>query len=157
MLIYNQNFFKRKDRKIPIPDLAPFCLLFCVITMCFLIFICPIMSGIKVDLPKINSDILELYDEQEYATFNINEDGSTLVNGVPLDINELNNTMLTYYPFLKKIGTRDKINIFIKANKNVSYNTIVQLMQKLQLEGFTNITLVGNRPVDTNDVKVFNV
>ena len=48
------------------------------------------MSGIKVDLPKINSDILELYDEQEYATFIINDNNTILINNVPVKLDDLN-------------------------------------------------------------------
>lgn len=143
MLVYSQYFFKRKDRKIPTPSITPICLLFCVITMCFLIFVCPVMSGIKVDVPNINSDILELYDEQEYATFVINENNVILLNNIPIKLDGLNEIMISQYPFLKKSGTKNQINIFIRASKNVSYNTIVSLMQRLQLDGFENITLVG--------------
>lgn len=143
MLVYSQYFFKRKDRKIPTPSITPICLLFCVITMCFLIFVCPVMSGIKVDVPNINSDILELYDEQEYATFVINENNVILLNNIPIKLDGLNEIMISQYPFLKKTGTKNQINIFIRASKNVSYNTIVSLMQRLQLDGFENITLVG--------------
>ena len=143
MLVYSQYFFKRKDRKIPTPSLMPICLLFCIITMCFLIFVCPVMSGIKVDLPKINSDILELYDEQEYATFIINDNDTILINNVPVKLDDLNDIITSQYPFLKKSADKERINIFIRANKDISYNTIVNLIQRLQLEGFTNITLVG--------------
>ena len=101
------------------------------------------MSGIKVDLPKINSDILELYDEQEYATFIINDNNTILINNVPVKLDDLNDIITSQYPFLKKSADKERINIFIRANKDISYNTIVNLMQRLQLEGFTNITLVG--------------
>lgn len=154
MLVYSQYFFKRKDRKIPTPSITPICLLFCVITMCFLIFVCPVMSGIKVDVPNINSDILELYDEQEYATFVINENNVILLNNIPIKLDGLNEIMISQYPFLKKSGTKNQINIFIRASKNVSYNTIVSLMQRLQLDGFENITLVGQPQAQADQTNV---
>ena len=154
MLVYSQYFFKRKDRKIPTPSIMPMCILFCLITMCFLIFVCPVMSGIKVDMPKINSDILELYDEQEYATFLVNNDSLILLNNIPVELNKLNDVMLMQYPFLKKSGTKNQINIFIRSSKYVSYNTIVNLMQRLQLDGFENITLVGQPQAQANQTNV---
>lgn len=154
MLVYSQYFFKRKDRKIPTPSIMPMCILFCLITMCFLIFVCPVMSGIKVDMPKINSDILELYDEQEYATFVVNDDNLMLLNNIPIELDKLNDIMITQYPFLKKSGTKNQINIFIKSSKYASYNTIINLMQRLQLDGFENITLVGQPQAQANQTNV---
>ena len=130
------------------------CILFCLITMCFLIFVCPVMSGIKVDMPKINSDILELYDEQEYATFVVNDDNLILLNNIPVELNKLSDIMISQYPFLKKSGTKNQINIFIRSSKYVSYNTIVNLMQRLQLDGFENITLVGQPQAQANQTNV---
>ena len=154
MLVYSQYFFKRKDRKIPTPSIMPMCILFCLITMCFLIFVCPVMSGIKVDMPKINSDILELYDEQEYATFVVNDDNLMLLNNIPIELDKLNDIMITQYPFLKKSGTKNQINIFIRSSKYASYNTIINLMQRLQLDGFENITLVGQPQAQANQTNV---
>lgn len=154
MLVYSQYFFKRKDRKIPTPSIMPICLLFCIITMCFLIFVCPVMSGIKVDMPKINSDILELYDEQEYATLLVNDDNLMLLNNIPIELDKLNDIMITQYPFLKKSGTKNQINIFIRSSKYASYNTIINLMQRLQLDGFENITLVGQPQAQANQTNV---
>ena len=150
MLVYSQYFFKRSDRKLPTPSVMPMCLLFCIITMCFVIFVCPVMSGIKVDIPKINSDILELYDEQEYATFIVNNDNLIRLNDVPVELDKLNDVMLIQYPFLKKSGTKNQINIFIRSSKYASYNTIINLMQRLQLDGFENITLVGEPQAQAN-------
>lgn len=154
MLVYSQYFFKRKDRKIPTPSIMPMCILFCLITMCFLIFVCPVMSGIKVDMPKINSDILELYDEQEYATLLVNDDNLMLLNNIPIELDKLNDIMITQYPFLKKSGTKNQINIFIRSSKYASYNTIINLMQRLQLDGFENITLVGQPQAQANKTNV---
>ena len=154
MLVYSQYFFKRKDRKIPTPSIMPMCILFCLITMCFLIFVCPVMSGIKVDMPKINSDILELYDEQEYATFLVSDDNLMLLNNIPIELDKLNDIMITQYPFLKKSGTKNQINIFIRSSKYASYNTIINLMQRLQLDGFENITLVGQPQAQANQTNV---
>ena len=154
MLVYSQYFFKRKDRKIPTPSIMPMCILFCLITMCFLIFVCPVMSGIKVDMPKINSDILELYDEQEYATFVVNDDNLILLNNIPVELNKLSDIMISQYPFLKKSGTKNQINIFIRSSKYASYNTIVNLMQRLQLDGFENITLVGQPQAQADQTNV---
>ncbi|MBQ7552286.1 MAG: biopolymer transporter ExbD [Rickettsiales bacterium] len=154
MLVYSQYFFKRKDRKIPTSSIMPMCILFCLITMCFLIFVCPVMSGIKVDMPKINSDILELYDEQEYATFLVNDDNLMLLNNIPIELDKLNDVMLMQYPFLKKSGTKNQINIFIRSSKYASYNTIINLMQRLQLDGFENITLVGQPQAQANQTNV---
>ena len=154
MLVYSQYFFKRKDRKIPTPSIMPMCILFCLITMCFLIFVCPVMSGIKVDIPKINSDILELYDEQEYATFLVNDDNLMLLNNIPIELDKLNDIMITQYPFLKKSGTKNQINIFIRSSKYASYNTIINLMQRLQLDGFENITLVGQPQAQADQTNV---
>ena len=154
MLVYSQYFFKRSDRKIPTPSIMPMCILFCIITMCFVFFVCPVMSGIKVDVPKINSDILELYDEQEYATFVVNDDNLILLNNIPVELNKLSDIMISQYPFLKKSGTKNQINIFIRSSKYVSYNTIVNLMQRLQLDGFENITLVGQPQAQANQTNV---
>ena len=154
MLVYSQCFFKRSDRKLPTPSIMPICILFCLITMCFLIFVCPVMSGIKVDMPKINSDILELYDEQEYATFVVNDDNLILLNNIPVELNKLSDIMISQYPFLKKSGTKNQINIFIRSSKYASYNTIINLMQRLQLDGFENITLVGQPQAQANQTNV---
>ena len=105
-------------------------------------------------MPKINSDILELYDEQEYATFVVNDDNLILLNNIPVELNKLSDIMISQYPFLKKSGTKNQINIFIRSSKYVSYNTIVNLMQRLQLDGFENITLVGQPQAQADQTNV---
>ena len=141
MIIYKDHYFKRMDRKIPIPDTIPFVILMFLIIMCGFLFVLPVFSGIKVNMPKIKGDIIELYNDKQYATIYL-YNNQLLVNQEIVALEDIDKYFSTKY------SSKNDLQIFVRSDVNVSYSKITEVLQTLYYYGYNNITLVGQKDVN---------
>ena len=139
MMIYTQHYFRRRMRKIPSPSCLPIAIMFALLSICLIVIMPPIMTGVMVELPKLNTQPVEIFDDFKYVTIIVNGDGTLFVNNSPSNIEDAGNVIKLLH---KNINMED-IKIFIRAQKDVNYNTIIDLFQALNNDGFVDITLVG--------------
>lgn len=139
MIIYSKHFLRRKNRKIPKPSCIPFVILALLLVMCFITLINPALNSIKVNLPKIDSDVIEIYHNKQYTTIYIREENKIVVNNINLKIDELCGYLFEQY----NERQREEIEIFIQANNNILYSNIIDTIQILQKCGFSKTTLIG--------------
>ncbi len=139
MIIYSKHFFRRQNRGIPKPSCIPFVILSLILIMCFIVLITPALNGIKVNLPKIDSDIIELYHKKQYITIYLKEENKIIVNNINLKINELCSFLTEQH----NIQYNENLEIFIQADNNILYHNITDIIQILQKCGFNKTTLVG--------------
>ena len=138
MIIYKEHYFKRMDRKIPTPCALSFVILILLVIMCSFLFVLPAFSGIKVNMPKVKGDIIELYNDKQYATIYLYHD-RLLINHEVVPIEDMDKYLSAKY------SSKHDLQIFIRADVDVSYSKIAEMLQSLYYYGYNNITLVGKK------------
>ena len=139
MMIYSQHYFRRKLRKMPAPSCLPIAIIFAILTMCVIVVIPPIITGVKVDMPKLSTQPIEIFDDFKYVTIDILGDDNFYLNGAKLDVQEITSAI----QLIHKNISLENIKVFIKADQNVNYNSVISLLNSLNNDGFIDITLVG--------------
>ena len=149
MILDNKYIFNRKNREIPRPSCLPIAIAFALLSMCILIVIPPVVSGIDVRMPSMHTRPVEMYDDFRYITLFFDKRG-IIVDGSPTSVEKLSKLIKKRYSRDKNIDVHD-VKIFVRADKRVSYNSIVSLLEALNYNGYRNITLVGGYARKNND------
>ncbi|MBQ7537101.1 MAG: biopolymer transporter ExbD [Rickettsiales bacterium] len=136
-MIYSQQFSRRKEREIPKPSIVPIMLLSAVLLICTLFIMQPIKTGINIDLPKVNTDLFEIYDDFQYANVQIRKDGLIFINGRPIAVKDIENMLKNV------LQISNDARIFVHADKSISYGDIAVLLNYLNNLGYSDIALVG--------------
>ena len=141
-MIYSQQFSRRKKREIPKPSMVPIMLLSAVLLICTLFIMQPIKTGINIDLPKVNTDLFEIYDDFQYANVQIRKDGLIFINGRPIAVKDIENMLRN----VMQLG--NDARIFIHADKSISYGDIAAVLNYINDLGYSDIALVGKYSQD---------
>ena len=148
MMIYSQHYFRRKLRKMPAPSCLPIAIIFAILTMCVIVVIPPIITGVKVDMPKLSTQPIEIFDDFTYVTIDVLGDNNFYLNGAKLEIQEITPAI----QLIHKNISLENIKVFIKADQNVNYNSVISLLNNLNNNGFIDITLVGKYTSGIQDI-----
>lgn len=124
---------------MPSPSCLPIAILFAFLSMAMVIVIPPVLSGIKVDMPKLNTAPVEIYDDFKYVNVSVLPDGSIFVNNNNCKISDIGAIIKLMYKQLMP----DEIKVFVHASKDIQYDLLVSVLQSLNNDGYTDITLVG--------------
>ena len=124
---------------MPAPSCLPIAIIFAILTMCVIVVIPPIITGVKVDMPKLSTQPIEIFDDFKYVTIDILGDDNFYLNGAKLDVQEITSAI----QLIHKNISLENIKVFIKADQNVNYNSVISLLNSLNNDGFIDITLVG--------------
>ena len=127
-MIYSQHYFRRKLRKMPAPSCLPIAIIFAILTMCVIVVIPPIITGVKVDMPKLSTQPIEIFDDFTYVTIDVLGDNNFYLNGAKLEIQEITPAI----QLIHKNTALENIKVFIKADQNVNYNLLVLRLQQEQ-------------------------
>lgn len=130
-------FLKRKLRREKMHNyvnFAPFVdVLFCLLIV-FLVASPIMLGGVNIELPKGKAEIIIV--KREPLVVSIKKDGSLLLEKDSIKLNTLANKLgeLT-------LGEKD-IKIFIKADKDISYDRVITVVSAIYNAGFFDVTLV---------------
>ena len=136
-MIYSKQFSRRKEREIPKPSMVPIMLLSTVLLICMLFIMQPIKTGINIDIPKVDADAFEIYDDFQYTNIQIRKDGLIFINGRPVAIKDIENMLKNV------LQISNDARIFVHADKSISYGDIAAVLNYLNNLGYSDIALVG--------------
>lgn len=91
-----------------------------------------IQNGIKVDLPQGNSK--EVGTQQELVV-TLSKDGKLFFNSFPVENSLLVNTVK------KAMGERLDLPVYIRADENVSYGTVIKIVDELKIAGVKYVAM----------------
>ena len=133
---------------MPAPSCLPIAIIFAILTMCVIVVMPPIITGVKVDMPKLSTQPIEIFDDFKYVTIDVLGDNNFYLNGAKLDIQEITPAI----QLIHKNISLENIKVFIKADQNVNYNSVISLLNNLNNNGFVDITLVGKYTSGIQDI-----
>lgn len=110
-----------------------------VLLVIFIVAAPLLTTGVDVDLPEATTP--NLPQDNEALTVNVNKDGVTL-QATPVE--------------LKNLGARLKavteanpdVRIYVRADKSLSYGTVMDVMSEIYKAGLRNAALVTDPPVN---------
>lgn len=130
-------FLKRKLRREKPENyinFAPFVdILFCLLTV-FLIASPIMLGGVNIELPKGKAEVVIV--KKEPLVVSIKKDGSLMLEKDIIKLNTLANK-------LSELTFGDKeVKIFVKADKDITYDRVISVVSAIYNAGFFDVTLV---------------
>jgi biopolymer transport protein ExbD len=132
------RFSSADDDDLPVNhdiNVTPFIDVMLVLLIIFMVAAPLATVDVKVDLPVSNAPAAPRPDKPVFLT--IQADGHLLVNEAPVDRAALG-AMLA-----KETGGDREQRVFLRADKTVTYETIMEAMNALRSAGYLHVALVG--------------
>lgn len=122
-------------------NVVPYIDVMLVLLIIFMVTAPMLTQGIKVDLPQVVSQDIELQANQEPMIVTVDANGAYFiemadVSDKPMAFNELRDQARGL------LAQNPKLNVLIRGDKNVPYGDVVALMALLQELGATGIGLI---------------
>lgn len=131
------NFSTKNHKKrhvISDINITPFVDVLLVLLIIFMITAPMISSNIKVDLPQGATEPTS--QKEQTIIVSINSEGAIFLQDEPIRLGNLGKELLT----LTNSNFKNKINI--RADKNIDYGKVMEVIRNINLAGFMQVALV---------------
>ncbi len=128
------NRYKSKRRLVSEINVTPFVDVMLVLLIVFMITAPLLQTGIDVNLPEVDTPNIQENDDP--LIISINKKNEIFISEKKLEFE-------TLYDKLKEIKKANpKIKSFIRADKEVTYETLMQVMKQIMDGGITDVSLI---------------
>lgn len=120
-------------------NVTPFVDVMLVLLIIFMVTAPMMTEGLEVDLPKVETaDVLPM--ESDHMILSIKQDGSLFLDESPTTLNDLDS-------LLKHTVVATQKQLFLRADKQVYYGTVMQIMSRVRAAGIDNLGMIAeSRP-----------
>ncbi len=115
-------------------NVTPFVDVMLVLLIIFMVSAPMMVEGVDVNLPKASAAPLKT--DEENLVISIQKDSQVYLNDQIIDIEFLTEKL---QKILENVEKRD---IYLKADKDISYGTVVDVMSKVKLAGVTSLGMI---------------
>jgi len=130
---------KRRYEPMANINVTPFVDVMLVLLVVFMVTAPLLTVGVKVDLPSVESNIIQGNDEP--LTVSINGAGQIYLQEGLILLQEL-------VPKLQAItGENPEARIFVRGDKEINYGLVMEIMGAINSAGFDKVALVTKMPV----------
>ncbi len=139
--------FSRNNHDALMSDInvTPFVDVMLVLLIIFMVTAPMMVQGVNVSLPETeNSDSIATEDDPLIVS--IDKDNKILINDFEVGIDFLKEKLITIFK------NRSAKNVFLKADKNIPYGTVVRVMSEIKGAGVEKLGMV-TLPLDTREDK----
>lgn len=132
-------------------NVVPYIDVMLVLLVIFMVTAPLLVQGVKLELPKIESEALPTDTKLQILTLSVKSDGSFFWN-VGEDVNTISQTdsAVDIKEMTEKvkqvINARGDTQVFIRADKSADYATVIAGIAALQKGGITNLGLITEAP-----------
>ena len=140
-MVHESSGAKLKRRYQPMANInvTPFVDVMLVLLVVFMVTAPLLTVGVKVDLPSVESNVIQGNDEP--LTVSINSSGQIYLQEGLIQIQEL-------VPKLQAItGENPEARIFVRGDKEINYGLVMEIMGAINSAGFERVALVTKMPV----------
>lgn len=130
---------KRRTKIISEINVTPFVDVVLVLLIIFMITAPLLSSSIEVNLPQVSK--VQTHSKPEAISITLNSKGEIFLENQKVKITTLEKKLKSI------IKANSSTNIYIRGDKNVRYGLMVELMDHINMAGFTNVAL----STDIND------
>mgnify|MGYP001169572578 FL=1 len=129
---------RRKNRPVSAINVTPMVDVMLVLLIVFMVTAPLLTVGVPINLPKVESQSLDAQREPLEITLN--------------DSNEIyiGDEIIIFDELISKVravaGNNSDIRIFLRADSNINYGEVMQVLGALNTSGFLKIALVTKKP-----------
>ena len=132
-------------------NVVPYIDVMLVLLVIFMVTAPMLTQGIKIDLPKVDADVMPASQQQRIVTLSIQANGQYYWNiGSEVNTEKVTDQAIdlaTMQQKLVPIIQKDKsLQFYVRADQNADYQLVAQAIASLQKSGVTNLGLVTEEP-----------
>jgi biopolymer transport protein TolR len=129
-------------------NVTPFVDVMLVLLVIFMVTTPILYQGVDVDLPKTDSQAMPSLDRERKVVVTLNSEGEIFIEKEQFSLSELRIEIRTLMSERgKEVREED---VFLRADTNVSYGTVVEVMSEIRNAGVTKLGLI-TEPVPKNN------
>lgn len=138
-----RSFRRKNPHKKPMAEInvTPFVDVMLVLLVIFMVTAPMLSMGIDVNLPRVKSRSVDVAEEKLVLT--INEAKDIYLNKTLLPLGELNAKLEAI------LANRMDREIFLRADKNVPYGFVVEVMSEVRRAGVDKLGMITEPPEET--------
>ncbi len=121
-------------------NVTPFVDVMLVLLIIFMVATPMMSQGIDVDLPQ-TKQVEVLPTESENMVMTVRQDGKIFLDEYPVEMDDLENK-------LQVLVKEKNKTLFLQADKNVPYGTVVDIMGRIKAVGIEKLGVVAEKPDD---------
>jgi biopolymer transport protein TolR len=132
-------------------NVVPYIDVMLVLLVIFMVTAPMLTQGVKIELPKVASEALASDTRQQIVTLSVKAEGGYYWNlGSELDTHSQTDSAVGLDEMRSKIAQimaeRGDTQVYIRADKDAGYGSVVAAMSALQQSGVSNLGLVTEAP-----------
>lgn len=146
-----------RNRRKPVSEMnvVPYIDVMLVLLVIFMVTAPMLNQGVKVDLPKVSSEVLPQDNNAQVLTISIKADKTYFWNmGTEVDVDTVQDQAMTLEEMTRAVTaiinqsrTQGKqVQVFVRGDKSVDYGTIMAAMGGLQQADVGNVGLITEAP-----------
>ena len=132
--MYKTKRHNSKRRLISEINVTPFVDVMLVLLIVFMITAPLLQTGVELELPKV--DTPNVKENEDPLIISINKENEVFISEKKLDFKTLKDKLIE----IKKANP--KIKAFIRADKEVTYNTLMIVMKQIMDGSITDVSLI---------------
>lgn len=124
-------------------NVTPFVDVMLVLLIIFMVTAPLMTQGVEVDLPTTKT-VKNLPQDSEHLVLSVKKDGSLFLDEYQVGIDELEE-------HLKRLVSKQKKQLFLRADKEVTYGLVVQVMGEIKSAGIDRLGIVAEQNKDAKN------
>jgi|TARA_B100001059_G_scaffold229286_1_gene261678 biopolymer transport protein TolR len=129
---------RRKNRPVSAINVTPMVDVMLVLLIVFMVTAPLLTVGVPINLPKVESQSLDA--QREPLEITLNESNEIYIGDEIIIFDELISKVRAV------AGNNSDIRIFLRADSNINYGEVMQVLGALNTSGFLKIALVTKKP-----------
>ncbi|MDA9162723.1 biopolymer transporter ExbD [Alphaproteobacteria bacterium] len=129
---------RRKNRPVSAINVTPMVDVMLVLLIVFMVTAPLLTVGVPINLPKVESQSLDA--QREPLEITLNESNEIYIGDEIIVFDELISKVRAV------AGNNSDIRIFLRADSNINYGEVMQVLGALNTSGFLKIALVTKKP-----------
>ena len=146
-----------RNRRKPVSEMnvVPYIDVMLVLLVIFMVTAPMLNQGVKVELPKVSSEVLPQDNNAQVLTISIKADKSYYWNmGAEVDVDTVQDQAMTLEEMTRAVtailsqsrSQGKQVQVFVRGDKAVDYGTVMLAMSGLQQADVGNVGLITEAP-----------
>ncbi|OIQ51669.1 Biopolymer transport protein ExbD [Pseudodesulfovibrio hydrargyri] len=119
-------------------NVTPFVDVMLVLLIIFMVTAPLMTQGVEVDLPTTRT-VRNLPQDSEHLVLSVKKDGTIFLDEYQVALDELQ-------AYIQRLVAKQKKQLFLRADKEVPYGTVVQVMGEIKAAGIDRLGIVAEQP-----------